>query len=131
MGIISYYCITTSHLISHITVGKPIARPTLITSAEDKERTVALGEGDGQQGSIASVVFGKRVAQKLGAPNYIMVCTTHPWSVDEFFRLCTTLCSIYFCRFWLISRTMWVILMCIPYWLLQSAHHVCGKECAS
>ena len=50
-----------------IIMAKPDIRRALISSAEDKERTLTLGEGEKQQGSIASVVVGKLVAQKLGA----------------------------------------------------------------
>ena len=43
---------------------------TFMRSAEDKERTLALGEGDKRQISISFVLCGKPVAQKLGALNY-------------------------------------------------------------
>ena len=82
-----------------IIMGKHVARPTPITCAEDKERTVALGAGDRQQVPIAPVVSSKPVAQKLGALNYSMVCKTHPWCVYDFVRLCSTLCSICCCIF--------------------------------
>ena len=97
-----------------IIVGKPVARPTMIGCAEDKERILAMGEGDGQQVCIAPIVSGKPVVQKLGALNYSMVCKTHPWYICDFVRLCITLCSIYCCRF------------CSPYWLLhwKGAHHL-------
>ena len=69
-------------------MAKPVIRPELISSAQDKERTLTLGEGDKQQVSIASVFAGKLVAQKLGALNYSMVCivrhTTGPFSFAIF-----------------------------------------------
>ena len=46
-----------------IIMGKLVARPTLITSAGDKERTLALGEGDRQQVSIALIVSGTPVSK--------------------------------------------------------------------
>ena len=45
-----------------IVMGKHVARPTLITCAEDKVRTLAWGEGDSEQVSIACLVSRARCA---------------------------------------------------------------------
>ena len=62
-------------------MAKPIIRPALVSSAEDKERTLTLGEGDKQQVSVASVVHGKPVAQKLGATAWYVRHTNGPCSI--------------------------------------------------